>query len=332
MAKKELVEKFKNEMPEFTGTEEEKELKTALYIYIALGKMKSFDERYYFGNSRMVRSAEREAIEDSKNPDKIAGKRKIICITMSHLYKAILSDFGIESEIITEMTERNDIDHMTNVLKLKNGKRIIADCQLDMYRVQTGLSLNHFGVESEYNTDVIDSDKLTNMLIEIGYIKSKDDYRDEKVEAVRKKIEGLSVNEALRVILNSPEIYEGNENQGEVEAYKYYYSTLKTLMPEQRGKKVYQFMCSKKAEGKEVPDYSFGIYANVENIEDLKVYLYSKAKGRMLGCDLETLIKLEENGLKIGRNGVEKPVKILSKSIKRFKEKQKEQDNGDEAR
>ena len=67
-------------------------------------------------------------------------------------------------------------------------------------------------------------------------------------------------------------------------------------------------------------------------IEDLKVYLYSKAKGRMLGCDLETLIKLEENGLKIGRNGVEKPVKILSKSIKRFKEKQKEQDNGDEAR
>lgn len=332
MTKKELVEKFRREMPEFTGTEEEKEIKTALYIYIELGKMKSFDEHYYFGNSGIVRRAEREAIVDSKNPDKIAEKRKIICVTMSHLYKAILSDFGIESEIITEMTERNDIDHMTNVLKLKNGKRIIADCQLDMYRMQTGLSLSHFGVESEYNTDVIDSDKLTNMLIEIGYISSKYDYRDERIEAVRKKIEGLDINEALRVIVNSPEIYEGNKGQGEVEAYKYYYSTLKTLMPKERGRGIFQFVCSKRTEGKEAPDYSFGIYANVENMEDLKVYLYSKPKGRMVGCDLETLIKLEENGLKIGRNGVEKPVKILSKSIKRFKEKQKEQDNGDEAR
>lgn len=55
MTKNELVEKFKREMPEFEGTEEEKEIKTALYIYIELGKMKSFDERYFFGNSKLVR-------------------------------------------------------------------------------------------------------------------------------------------------------------------------------------------------------------------------------------------------------------------------------------
>lgn len=329
MNKKELVEKLKKEMPEFTGTDEEKEIKTALYIYLELAKNKSFDERYFFGSSRMIRQAEREAILASKNPDEIAKKKKIICITMSHLYKAILYDFGIESEIITEMTERNNIDHMTNILNLKSGKRIIADSQLDMYRVQTDLTLKHFGAKSEYDTDVIDSNDLTNMLIEIGYINSKDGYRDERVEEARKKVQGLSANEALKVILNSPEIYAGNEME-EVEAYKYYYATLKTLMSEEIGKNVYQFICSRKVKGQEVPDYSFGIYSKDNDTESYQIYLYSKKEGRMLECDLETLIKLEDEGLKIGRNDVEKSVKWLKKAMKKFREKQKY--SGDEAR
>ena len=34
MTKRELVEKLKQDIPKFEGTKEEKELKTALYIYI----------------------------------------------------------------------------------------------------------------------------------------------------------------------------------------------------------------------------------------------------------------------------------------------------------
>ena len=113
MTKNELVEKFKREMPEFEGIEEEKEIKTALYIYIELGKMKSFDERYFFGNSKLVRQSEKEAVEDSRNVDKIAGKRKILCITMTHLYKAILAEFGIESEII-----RLEVDEVVKLLDM----------------------------------------------------------------------------------------------------------------------------------------------------------------------------------------------------------------------
>ena len=328
MTKKELVEKFKNEMPEFSGTEEEKEIKTALYIYIELGKMKSSDERYYFGNSKMVRQAEKEALSDSSNPDKIAGKRKILCITMTHLYKAILADFGIESEIITEMTERNTIDHMTNIIELKNGKKKLADAQLDMYRVQTGLSLAHFGCESEYDTEVIAPEELTRMLIELGYINSKDDYRDKKVEEVRKRIQGLSVNEAVEIILNSPEIYEGAKLSG-VEAYKYYYSTLKTLIPGEFRKNVCQFICSKKE--KEIPDYSFGLYTTDRRRErEIHTYLYSKKEGRLLRCDLDKLVELEDQGLKIGKNDVERPVKTLKKAMKAFRTKQKE--SGDETR
>lgn len=330
MTKNELVEKFKREMPEFEGIEEEKEIKTALYIYIELGKMKSFDERYFFGNSKLVRQSEKEAVEDSRNVDKIAGKRKILCITMTHLYKAILAEFGIESEIITEMTERNTIDHMTNIIKLKSGKKILADAQLDMHRVQTGLSLNHFGCENEYTNDVIKPEDLTNMLIELGYINCKDDYRDEKVESVRERIEGLSIDEAVEVILNSPEIYDGNII-GNVEAYKYYYSTLKTLLPNDFGKRVYQFTCSRKVEGEEKVDYTFGIYTtDRKRLGDIKTYLYSKKEGRLLECDIENLIKLEDEGLKIGKNDAERSAKGLKKAIKAIRRKQKE--SGDESR
>ena len=332
MTKSELVEKLKKEMPEFTGTDEEKEIKTALYIYVELGKMKSFDERYYFGNSKMIRQAEREALLDKTDPNKIAKKKKIICITMTHLYKAILDDFGIESQTITEMTERNTINHMTNILNLKSGKRIMADAQLDMHRIQTGLSLKFFGCKSEYDTDVISDEKLTDMLVEIGYIRSKDDYRDEKIKKIKNKIEGLDLNEAVRTILNSPEIYEVNENLGEVEAFKYYYNILKMLKPDELGKNLFQFKCSKKIEGQEQPEYSFGIYSNAKDIEDLQIYLYSKKKRRLLECDLNKLAELEDNGLQIGRNKVGKATRQLYKFIKIRKRERKEKVSGDEAR
>ncbi len=55
MNRKEIIEKLKQNMPDFQGNEEEIEIKKALYIYVELGKTKSFDERYYFGNTQTRR-------------------------------------------------------------------------------------------------------------------------------------------------------------------------------------------------------------------------------------------------------------------------------------
>lgn len=331
MTKRELVEKIKAGMPEFTGTEDEKEIKRALYIYIELGKMKSFDERYYFGSSKMKKISAREAIKDTMNPDRLAEKRKILCITMSHLYKCILSEFGINSEIITEMLERDAVNHMENVIKLKSGRTIIADVQLDMHRVQAGLSLHHFGVPCKYTTDTINTDELTKMLIEIGYIRDKNDYRDERIEEVRRQIAGLTPNEALRVIFNSPEICDGTQEMETVEAYKYYYSILKSLMPNEHGKKIFQFKCSKKRKQEEEPDYSFGIYATPDKNESLEVYIYSHIHRRMLSCDLETLAKMEDEGFKIGGNTTVKSDRLLKAMLKEFR-RRRERQGGNEPR
>ena len=59
MNKKELIEELKQNIPDFTGTEEEKELKTALYVYVELAKRKVFDTRFY-GNIKQREKSVRE--------------------------------------------------------------------------------------------------------------------------------------------------------------------------------------------------------------------------------------------------------------------------------
>ena len=44
MTKNEVIDKIKDEIPDFTGTDIDVEIKRALYAYITLGNMKSFDE------------------------------------------------------------------------------------------------------------------------------------------------------------------------------------------------------------------------------------------------------------------------------------------------
>lgn len=52
MDKRKMIQYLKQNMPNLQGNDEEIEVKTALYIYVELGKIKSFDEKYYFGNSQ----------------------------------------------------------------------------------------------------------------------------------------------------------------------------------------------------------------------------------------------------------------------------------------
>ena len=120
MTKSELVEYFKQNMPTFTGTEEEIEVKKALYIYVELGKMKSFDEKYYFGNNKTRQKLQRIHNGRANNIDEIAQKRKIVCYTLSCLYSSILKEFGIESFV-----ERLETDHTYTKIVTKSPKNII---------------------------------------------------------------------------------------------------------------------------------------------------------------------------------------------------------------
>lgn len=148
MTKNELIEKFKREMPKFEGTEEEKEIKTALYIYVELAKMKNFDSRYYFGNGKLAKKAYEESLYDKENLDNVARKRRITCVSLSYLYKGILDGFEISSNVIKENPEAR---HMFNIIKLKNGKELIADIEEDLCNIHTKSKLKILDTEKEKN-------------------------------------------------------------------------------------------------------------------------------------------------------------------------------------
>lgn len=320
MKKDELIEKFKKEMPEFTGTEEEKEIKKALYVYIELAKMKSFDERYFFGNILSVSKTMTQARREKKNLDKIAGKKKLICVTLSYLYAAILNDLGIQCEVIREDAENV---HLNNLIRLKSGRRISADVQLELYRIQSKLTLKHFKPIGE---QFIDFDKLTNMLIELGYIKDENDYKDADVGKLQKELEDEKSIDALDKVLSSKEIYGGLKGMEPSEAYKYYYSVIKTILGRSRLGKYYQFACEVRKKNKPTNKYTFCIYIDTGDCRTIKPYFYSIKEGRLIPCDLERLEDLEREGLHLDLYSGARKLKKYRMDKKKFMERNNQEE------
>jgi hypothetical protein len=160
------------------------------------------------------------------------------------------------------------------------------------------------------------------MLIEIGYINSFNDYRDEKVESILKSIEGLRANEALSTILKSEDTYKGMEGIGIVEAYKYYKTILrKVINKENYNNKIFCFQChksSQEADGIEKVNYSICAYSE-EPKDNVQLYLFSAKEGRFLECDLLKLDELQKQGLVLGKTGRENGIRKLKKIIKNEK-------------
>ena len=321
MTKNELVEYFKQNMPTFTGTEEEIQVKKALYIYVELGKMKSFDEKYYFGNSE-IRTKMKQLINiRTPSIDEISKKRKIVCYTLSCLYSSILKEFGIKSFI-----ERMNSDHTYTRIMPQNGRTFIADLQMDLHFIQTKSRLRRFeykGNLSESSEERCDQRALTKMLIEIGYINDEKEYKNREVVNLMRLVEGKSAHEALKIILEDENLYAGNEDMESVEINKYYKGVLKNVVPNFYKNKIFAFNCHKVNENKE-RQYTLCVYSYEKNI--IKPYLYSKKNRKFIKVDIETLKKLKEQGLVFGRIKKELGARQLEKYVDNYEVEESEQD------
>lgn len=315
---KEIFEEVKRILEGKEGeSKEDIEIKLALYIYIKLAKLKSCDERIYFGNREEISRCIRESREDSKKIDRAIRKRKLTCISLSHLYKNMLNNIGIECDVVQE--DLSD-PHLNNVITLKSGRKITVDLQQDLHRIQARMKPKLFGKNE------ISEEKLIQMLIDLGYVKSKEDFRDNKLERLKRKIEDLSLDEALKVVLESKETFEGMESVEPSEAYKYY-NAVRVLIFE--SEKIYQFPCFfKDKRGKKI-GYTFCIYADTGDYRKVMPYLYSKKRGRMLPTSLELLGDLESQGLQLGKNKVLKKVRKMERYIRQY-QKDREEENTQE--
>ena len=309
MNKKEIIDYLKQNMPNFQGTQEEIEIKTALYIYVELGKIKSFDEKYYFGNSKTKRKIYRLAEKQEKNIDKIANQRKIICVSLTYLYCNILKEFGIYA--IPSSPEEDG--HVYPIIVTKNKNRFVADLQLDLENIQTKSRLQHF----EYMGDLprtsgvnANQKELTNMLIEIGYIKDEKDYKDEEINKLIKQVKKMNPHEALKTILEDEDLYRGNEEMDSIEIDKFYKRVFKKIVPHFFEKKIFAFNCYIENEESE-KDYILCVFSEEDTI---KPYLFSKKDRRFLNVEISKMKEFEEEGLKLGA----KPKENGSNKLKKY--------------
>lgn len=76
-------------MPQISDNGKNKELKIALHIYTTIGRKKAFDKKYYFGDKKTGKQIEALANRSKTNTEEVAKNRKIVCISISNLYKDI---------------------------------------------------------------------------------------------------------------------------------------------------------------------------------------------------------------------------------------------------
>ena len=312
MNKKEMLEHFIENMPKFSGTEIE--IKKALYLYIELGKIKSFDEKYYYGNSENQKKIYALSQKQEKNLNEVAQKRKIICVSLTHLYCNLLQEFGINAK----SSVPDETGHIYPIITKKDGTSFNVDLQLDLENIQTKSRLEHF----EYLKNENENQKIiTSMLIEMGYIKNEKDYKNEEIQNLKEQVKGMNPHEALDTILQDEQLYLGNEDMEGVEVSKFYIKTLKKIVPHLINKRIYAFNCYRKKENGD-KDYTLCAFSEEDNI---RAYLFSKKMRRFLNVDTDEIAKLEKEGLVLGARTKESGANKLKKYIEKNARKEENQ-------
>lgn len=321
MSKKQLIEEIIQTMPQISDNDKNKELKIALHIYTTIGRKKAFDEKYYFGDKKTRKQIEALANRSKTNTEEVAKNRKIVCISISNLYKDILKEFGIQSMVVQEFIGDN---HVFPVVQLKDGRNIKADIQQDLHLIQTRSRLKNFGTHTEClkgKTDQIEQKDLTQLLIDIGYIQNEKDYRDEKIEELKKELQYADAKEALTKVLEDERICDIENELGYIEATKYYKEVLNQTIPQYLDKKIYRTTCYRKNQDNE-KEYTLCLYAEEKNT--IQPFLFLKRKNRFIRTNLEQLNQLEKEGLVIGDKKSRDGSKKLKKYMKKYRDGQEQ--------
>lgn len=312
MGRKELARQLKEQMPE--GLTELEQVKK---IYIELGKTKSFDIKYYYGDKQTRKKIYRLSQQARDNSDRIAEQRDIVCLSLAYLYKDILREFGVKAEVYQEEVDE-EYNHAYNVIYLKDGRIIVADLQRDLHNIQTKSRTKRFGeIPSSavgLNLTEISEEENTELDKKIGYIDSEKDYKEEYIKQVEQEVEGMGAENMLEYILNSPKIYEIQKGIGFVEMKAYYKSVLSQIAGKYLGKTIYLINCFKKRDDGE-RDYTLCMYSHEK--DRIRSYLFSAKASRFIEVQLQDLARLEEKGLQIGKTPNDPGVKLLKRNVRK---------------
>ena len=283
------------------------QMEQARYIYLQLGKLFTFDEKYWLGNSktrRMIyKSAKRiQTPKDLKN-------NKVICVSLTNMYNSLLQRRGIEAEAV----HAEDDLHVYTIFKI-DGVEYEADLQRDMKFIQAHRKTRSFGREPDYSTrKLISDEQMQEMDDKFGYTYEGDEYLAILIDRLRDKLELLpNMEQKIEYALKKIENFEADTDMGFVEKMLYYEMILPDVLSSKESKKVQIMDMYVEKDGER--KYTCCISANKEKNEYVR-YMYSEKTGTFLPIDEQELIKLMSEGLRtVGNKKIQGLRKIEEKS------------------
>jgi len=283
------------------------QMEQARYIYLQLGKLFTFDEKYWLGNSktrRMIyKSAKRiQTPKDLKN-------NKVICVSLTNMYNSLLQRMGIEAEAV----HAEDDLHVYTIFKI-DGVEYEADLQRDMKFIQAHRKTRSFGREPDYSTrKLISDEQMQEMDDKFGYTYEGDEYLAILIDRLRDKLELLpNMEQKIKYALKKIERFEADTDMGFVEKMLYYEMILPDVLSSKESKKVQIMDMYVEEDGER--KYTCCISANKEKNEYVR-YMYSEKTGTFLPIDEQELIKLMSEGLRtVGNKKIQGLRKIEEKS------------------
>lgn len=112
------------------------------FLYVLLGKEHAMDKYYRYGNEEEKRTTETKAHEEKDPMQKLNTHREVICVDLARGLSDLASVFGISCKMVLD----NGGPHVYNIYGSPNVRKRL-DLQEDLYNIQSGRSLEHFGIE-----------------------------------------------------------------------------------------------------------------------------------------------------------------------------------------
>lgn len=283
------------------------QIEQARYIYLQLGKLFTFDEKYWLGNSKTRRTIYRAAKKVHSPKD--LKSNKVICVSISNTYISLLEKMGIEAEAV----HAEDDLHVYTIFKI-DGVEYEADLQRDMKFIQAHRKTRSFGREPDYSTrKLISDEQMQEMDDKFGYTYEGDEYLAILIDRLRDKLELLpNMEQKIEYALKKIENFEADTDMGFVEKMLYYEMILPDVLSSKESKKVQIMDMYVEKDGER--KYTCCISANKEKNEYVR-YMYSEKTGTFLPIDEQELIKLMSEGLRtVGNKKIQGLGKIEEKS------------------
>lgn len=333
MKRQQISQEIERKMPKQLN-----ELEKAAYIMMSIGKDRIFSPQYYFSDKKTRNKIYRNARKKSRI--NLQNKETLICVTACRLYRYVAERNGLDvyytgdSGKITknDLSIFEDGEHVTPVVKLKDGRFIKVDVEWDLENIQTGMRWMKFGTKDKNDVQLsqLSQNEIDDIMCKIGYINDKSDYTDFYLEQLAKKIKDLTTKEKLNVIFNDEKITQiAQKLKGSVEIYRFYRRIIKDFTTKEEGerktndygKNVFCFGSYLKSKSNKKKYTVCVFYRNSED-NDKKIWMWSKKGKKMIEISLIELKHfLENKRLKIypGKNVEE--CKELYDSTKQFPRK-----------